>query len=105
MDDSDNFFTQTIVGSPCSLVLGRRVTPADAAARGLRVDLRTGHNQLSQHWHDWMVLQRPEQPAGRPWRRPGSGRRVLERHALLVAATGVLGLVATAAWAAWLRWA
>lgn len=103
MDETDAFFTHTIVGPPLSVLLGRRQSPSGRSAAGLQVDPRSGQTRLSRHWQDWVVLSHACDPVGQPRLRPGRLRRVLERHALWVAVMGLLSLVATAAfWSVWL---
>ncbi len=96
MDDTDAFFTQTIVGSPMSVLLGRRQDAARMAAQGLEVHLPTGVARLTAQWQEWVLLGHGSTPSGRPRQRPGLWRRRLERHALWLAALGLLCLAATA---------
>jgi hypothetical protein len=96
MDDSDAFFTRTIVGAPCSLLLGRRITPAQAGEMGLELDLCSGRVRLPQAWADFALLGRINDSRGRPRRRPGVVTRWLERYALVVAVTGLVALAASA---------
>lgn len=95
MDDADAFFTQTIVGPPVTVLLGHRMDTAQLAAEGLRVQPATGLAQLSEQWRSWVLLGHGATPDGRPRRRPGIWRRRLERHALWLAALGLLSLMAT----------
>ena len=96
MNDTNAFFTQTIVGSPCSLVLGQRLTPEQANQNGLLIDFETGENRLTQAWHDGWILSHAGDAAGQPRLRPGGVRRWLERHALGVALLGLTSLGASA---------
>ena len=96
---TDTFFTQTIVGTPFSMVLGQRLAPGQAPQNGLSVDLDTGQTRLSQVWHDWWVLSHAGDAAGQPRMRPVRLRRWLERHALWLASLGLASLLASAvAW-------
>src|SRR5690606_26344392 len=52
MDDTDAFFTQTVVGPAQTVLMGRRLGPREAAAQGLQLDLTTGQSTLSQLWQD-----------------------------------------------------
>ncbi|MBA4214278.1 MAG: hypothetical protein C0449_14490 [Polaromonas sp.] len=104
MDDTDAFFTHTIVGAPLSVLLGRRQNVADPQAAGLRVDMARGENRLNRIWAEWIVLSHACDPVGRPRIRPGRLRRVLERHALWVALLGWLSLLGTAAFWGYQRW-
>ena len=93
MNESDAFFTQTIVGAPFSVVLGRRLGPKELAAAGLEVNLKTGTHQLSETWQDWLVLDHTTDKPGRPRRLPRNGRLWMERHALWLAWSGLLSLL------------
>jgi len=97
MDDADAFFTQTIVGPPVSVLLGRRQDPGHTAAQGLEVGLSTGQTRLSDLWHEWALLGNGAMPSGRPRQRPGAWRRRLERHALWLALLGLLCILVSAA--------
>ena len=104
MDDSDLFFTQTIVGPPFTVLLGRRQTHKTPSQGGLMVNLETGESRLTRLWRDWLVLNHSDDPVGQPRRRPGPVRRLLERHALWVAVLGLLSMGAAllvGGWAAW----
>ncbi|MBI3154170.1 MAG: hypothetical protein HYZ20_02050 [Burkholderiales bacterium] len=104
MDDPDAFFTLTIVGAPTSLLLGRRLTPAERRAQGLDLDLATGGARLTEAWRDLALLQRGFDADGEPFRRPRRARRWLERHALLIGAAGAAGLAGSALLAGALLW-
>jgi hypothetical protein len=93
MDDTDAFFTHTIVGPPVSVLLGCQQDASRHVAQGLDVDLISGHARLSTLWHEWVLLGHGTTPTGRPRRRPGVWRRRLERHALWLALLGVLSLM------------
>lgn len=97
MDDTDAFFTQTIVGPPVSVLLGRQLGPERLAAQGLDVDFSTGDSKLSVLWQEWVLLGHGASTSGRPRQRPGDWRRRLERHALWIALFGLLCLLASAA--------
>lgn len=96
MDQTDAFFTHTIVGSPLTVLLGRRQTVAGMAHGGIEVDPSSGETRLSQLWAEWAVLSRACDPVGHPRMRPGPVRRWLERHALLIALAGLCSLAGTA---------
>ncbi|GLS13302.1 hypothetical protein [Hydrogenophaga electricum] len=101
MDDTDAFFTQTVVGPAQTVLMGRRLGPREAAAQGLQLDLTTGQSTLSRLWQDWGVLSHEGDAPGQPRRRPGTLRLRLERHALWIGAAGLLALIgAAAAWGA-----
>ena len=99
MDDTNAFFTQTIVGGPVSVPLGGRLTPIQAAKNGLQIEFDTGLSRLTQAWHDWWVLSHAGDGAGQPRVRPSRLRRWLERHALWLAWLGLVSL--TASMVAW----
>ncbi len=92
MDEADTFFTHTIVGPPYSVLLGRRLSGVETIAQGIAVHLPSGQQRLSQAWNDWIVLNHASDAPGRPRRRPGRLRRLLERHALWVAVLGLAAL-------------
>lgn len=93
MDETDAFFTHTIVGAPFSVLMGRRLTSNDAVQQGLDVDLGAGGHRLTDSWHEWWVLSHAGDHPGRPRPRPSTLRLQLERHALWLALLG-LGLTA-----------
>lgn len=93
MDETDAFFTQTVVGPPFTALMGRRRGPGAAGAEGLHLHLHTGESRLTQMWADWVVLSHACDPIGQPRLRPGKLRRVLERHALWVAVVGLVSLL------------
>lgn len=93
MDQTEAFFTQTIVGAPFTVLLGRRRTAGRAGSEGLNIPFTTGESQLTRLWQEWAVLPHVGGPVGVPQRRPGKLRRVLERHALWVGVVGLVSLV------------
>lgn len=95
MDDTDAFFTHTIVGAPFTTVLGKRMPSTALKRDGVKVHLASGESFLTAAWRDWLVLSHQNDPAGRPRRCPGQLRRWLERHALWLALAGVSSLLAT----------
>lgn len=97
MDQTDAFFTQTVIGAPFTALMGRRRTPGQAGTEGLDVHLGTGAPRLTRLWQEWVVLSHACDPVGVPRLRPGRVRRVLERHALWLAALGLVSLLASAA--------
>ncbi|MBN9372317.1 MULTISPECIES: hypothetical protein [Hydrogenophaga] len=106
MDEQDAFFTHGIVGAPFSVLLGRRLDTGDRKAQGLRLDPNSGDSRLSSAWRSWAIERLATLPAGQPRRRPRPLRRWLERHALAIAALGLValaaGLVLTARSQGWL---
>lgn len=97
MSDPDAFFTQTIVGAPMSVLLGRQLSRSgERESEGLRIDLAAGTNVLSPSWKSWIITTQACAPVGVPRMRPSRWRRWLERYALVIAAAGLLGLLASA---------
>ena len=96
MNDTNAFFTQTIVGAPFSVELGQRLTREQITQSGLVVDFETGESRLTRAWRDWWVLSHAGDAAGLPRLRPGRLRRWLERHALWLALLGLVSLAASA---------
>lgn len=91
MQDVDAFFTQTVVGGPQTVFLGRRVRPQTTQSPGLQINLAQGHAVLDKRWcQDLWLLEHAAQPAGHPRRRPGRWRARLERYALLIALSGLV---------------
>ena len=101
MNDTDLFFTQTIVGAPFSVTMGRRVHAPKRHAAGVRIDLDTGESQFGAAWNDWLQIHRPRLVLGRPVPAPGRVQLWLERQALLVL---VIGLLLCAAGVTMLAW-
>lgn len=97
MNDTNAFFTQTIVGAAFSVPLGQRLTRNQVAQNGLVIDFETGETRLSQAWRDWWLLSHAGDAAGLARLRPGRLRRWLERYALAVALLGLAGILASAA--------
>lgn len=93
MDETETFFTRTVIGPPVSVVLGRRQHRVRSRTGGLDVQLDGPGQRLAQTWRDWLVTSHADDPAGLPRRRPAALRRWLERHALAVALAGLLCLV------------
>lgn len=104
MDDTNAFFTQTIVGAPLSVLLGRPLQAGHPAAQGIEIPLRGGDARPSPGWKDWMVMASDGDQPGLPRRRPGRARRWLERHALGLAVFGMLSLVLTAIFWGFISW-
>lgn len=104
MDDTDAFFTHTIVGAPFTTVLGKRLPSGSIKREGVKVNVETGESFLTAVWRDWLVLSHQNDLAGQPRRRPGSLRRWLERHALWLALLGLASLLGTATFWSILLW-
>ncbi len=104
MDETDAFFTQTIVGAPLTVLLGRRQSPSSLSADGLQIDLGSGETRLSRAWQEWVVLSHACDPVGQPRLRPSRWRRRLERHALLIALAGLLALAGSAVFWGVMAW-
>lgn len=96
MNDTNAFFTQTIVGLPFSVPLGQCLTRDQMAQNGLIIDFETGETRLTQAWRDRWMLSHAGDAAGQPRLRPGGLRRLLERHALWLAVLGLASLSASA---------
>lgn len=92
MDDTDAFFTQTIVGAPFSVQLGRELKPDQLSAHGLEAHLQRDQTRLSRAWQDWIALCHASHRTGQPRRLPSQVQQWLERRALPLALLGVLGL-------------
>ncbi|WP_353394380.1 hypothetical protein [Hydrogenophaga sp. 5NK40-0174] len=97
MDDTDAFFTHTIVGEPRSLLLGRRLRPAQLSEHGVEVPMELHPPRLSQAWQDWIILRHDDDAPGTPRPRPGAARRFMERYALLIAMAGLIAIAAALA--------
>lgn len=95
MNETDAFFTQTIVGAAFSVPLGQRLTKEQVAQQGLTVDFETGETRLTQAWRDWWALGHGADSAGKPRLWPRGVRRWLERHALWLALLGLTSLLAS----------
>lgn len=104
MNDADAFFTQTIVGAPFSVLLGRQLDPGHAPTQGIEVNMLGTETRLSKVWQDWIVMSHAYDRIGQPRHRPGRVRRWLERHALWLAALGVSSLLATAVFWGLMQW-
>lgn len=104
MDETDAFFTQTIVGAPLTVLMGRRLRPGDSSLQGLEIDLGSGKGRLTQAWRDWYVLNHADDAPGITRQRPGVLRRKLERHGLWMAILGFLCLALTAVFWGAMQW-
>lgn len=104
MEDNDAFFTQTIVGAPFSVLLGRQLDAQRAPAEGVEINLRSAEARLSGGWAEWLLIRRAGDNVGQPRLRPGRLRRWLERHALWLALLGLVGVVVTAVFWGTLQW-
>ena len=62
MDETDAFFTHSIVGAPFSVLLGRRQIPSNGSTQGLEVSLAKGEVGLSEGWRSWAVLDHLDTP-------------------------------------------
>ena len=104
MTEADAFFTQTIVGAPMSVLLGRRVARPVADGEGLQAAMAADDVSLSPSWREWIINTRACAPVGQPRARPGPWRCRLERHAFWIAALGLGSLAASALVWGLLRW-
>lgn len=104
MNDTDAFFTQTIVGAPFSVLLGRQLDPGRVETAGIEVNMLGTETRLSQVWKDWILMTHASDRIGQPRHRPGRGRRWLERHALWLAVLGLSSLLATVVFWGLLQW-
>ena len=105
MSETDAFFTQTIVGAPMSVLLGRQMySTNNHASEGLQIDLASGGDVLSPSWRSWIITTQACAPVGIPRMRPTRYRRWLERYALVIAATGLLSLLITAVYWSLTSW-
>jgi hypothetical protein len=105
MSETDAFFTQTIVGAPMSVLLGRQFSqPVDLGSEGLQIDLASGADMLSPGWRSWIITTQACAPVGIPRMRPTRYRRWLERYALVIAAVGLLSCLITAVYWSLTSW-
>jgi len=91
MTEQDAFFTQTIVGAPVSVLLGRRQR-GTGLEQGLEVDMRRDGLRLTPDWQAWAATRAVALP-GQTFPRPGRWRLFLLRHACLLAAAGLFCLL------------
>ncbi|WP_302172237.1 hypothetical protein [uncultured Hydrogenophaga sp.] len=91
MTEQDAFFTQTIVGAPVSVLLGRRQR-GTGLDQGLEVDMRRDGLRLSPEWQAWAET-RAVAPPGQAFARPGRWRLFLLRHAGQLAGVGLVSLL------------
>jgi hypothetical protein len=103
MNDSEIFFCQTIVGSAHSVVMGKKIYLSPYPSAGLRIDLQTGESRLSSIWQSWLLHNRFDQ-ATHPRRMPSRVQLWLERHALIVAVCGLVGVLFATALVSWSWW-
>ena len=96
MDDTDAFFTQTIVGAPFSVRLGRTLQHSQPSAQGLEVHLQRPETRLSRAWQDWVALCHASHRTGQPHRLPGRVQLWLERHSTRLALLGLFSTVLSA---------
>lgn len=105
MSETDAFFTQTIVGAPLSVLLGRQIRPPDHGdSEGLQIGLLQETESLSPSWRSWTISTQACAPVGIPRMRPTRLRRSLERYALVIAVLGLLSLLATALYWGLMPW-
>lgn len=97
MNETEAFFTHTIVGAPQSVLLGRRLSADAARQQGLQIDLASGQTAMSALWNDWAVLSHATDESGKPRIRPTRFRGALERYALLIALAGIAALATAGA--------
>jgi hypothetical protein len=104
MTEADAYFTQTIIGAPLSVLLGRRTDLPSPSGEGLQTSLSDNSASLSPGWRDWVINTRACAPVGQPRFRPGPVRCWLERHAFWLAGLGLTSLAASGlAWGL-VRW-
>jgi hypothetical protein len=105
MSETDAFFTQTIVGAPLSVLLGRQTRPLDdQAIEGLQIGLDGETESLSPSWRSWIITTQACAPVGIPRMRPNRLRRWLERYALVIASLGLLSWLAGGMYWSMMRW-
>ena len=104
MQETDAFFTQTLVGPPVTVMMGRGRSLAVAGKEGLLIELPSGESRLTQMWIDWVLLGPARDSLGHPRVRPGRLRRAMERHALWLAGSGVGALLVTVAYWGVMLW-
>lgn len=104
MNDTDAFFTHTIVGAPQSVLLGRRLVRVQSQGQGMVVNLRQAEGHLTRDWKEWVVSSHACMPVGQPRMRPGRFRRFMERHAFWLAWLGLASLLVSAAFWGYLQW-
>ena len=104
MTEADAFFTQTIVGAPLSVLLGRRMVLPASGPEGLHVRMDGAETALSPSWREWVINTRACAAVGVPRQRPGLWRCRLERHALWIAGLGLASLAASGVAWGLLRW-
>ena len=101
MSETDAFFTQSIVGAPFSIVLGRRLSAEATRACGIEVPLDGTAVRLGRVWQEQVLLDTPACDF-RPRTLSTGARRWLERHALIVAGAGLGALLGSLGWTAFL---
>ncbi|MGY8905527.1 MAG: hypothetical protein ACKVIH_13355 [Burkholderiales bacterium] len=104
MNETDLYFTHTIVGAPQTVMLGMRVTLPKVSVHGVEVNMSQGHARISQAWQDWLMLHQDDTAPGTPRARPGPTRRWLQRYSLALALLGLASTAAAAGFMAWQLW-
>jgi hypothetical protein len=97
MNDTDLYFTQTIVGAPRDVEMGEPVNLPIYRKNGIEVDLRTGEGSL-RHLQNWLLTPSAHERAVTPRRATPGLREWVHRYSLLL---GLLGLAAGLGLSAW----
>lgn len=99
MTETDRLLTRTIVGPVRQLAMGRPASADGSGGEGPRPPAGDPRPTLQRLWQDVLLVLPADDPAwlGRPRPEASGARRWLQRHALLLAATGWLLAVALAA--------
>jgi hypothetical protein len=88
MNDTDLYFTQTIVGAPRDVELGEPVNLPMYRKNGIEVDLRTGEGSL-RHLQNWLLTPSLFERSVKPRRATPGLREWVHRYSLVL---GLLGL-------------
>ncbi len=98
MNETDRYFTQTIVGAPWDVELGEPVRLPMYRKNGIEVDLRTGEGSL-RHLQNWLLTPSALERATRPRRATPGLREWLQRHSLVFGLLGVAFGLGVGLWA------
>ena len=91
MEEADLYFTQTIVGAPLTVLLGKPQRYPASQLGELVLDASSGRIQMHPGWSEWLHARSAGfAPTGTPWRRPGRLRRFVLRNALWLTLSGWL---------------